>query len=815
MIYVHKTLHSFLLSTHAENRTEAITCEIRSAKGNSMTICCVYCPPDYSLANSPLLSYLTSVAKIPNDFLVVSGDFNSPCIDWSGLHTPPQSSPLWEWSMNNFLSQNISYPTRPQSQNILDLVFSDVATTIERVCVHECFGSSDHAIITFDIFFPSPCPESEPHYIRSYSNANWRRFDRILKSSLWPKKSTRPDVNSMWLDYLSNIASAIESSIPLKLKKTWNSHNTSKVRSAMRCLRRSNKAYKVFPSLKNMLSLQLSQQKLQQCIAQETLSHEKAVSSQLASNPKRFWSYVNTRIKTGTSQYVLSKDCGDKVTDHNDVAEMFNDYFAKSFSPKDDNTISDVPAQVSKGFLDRIHFTPKLVYDVVKRLPHSTSCDSDGICYTIVKNSGMFFSEKLSELFNISMMTGKIPIRWKKIIVTPIHKSGARDKCANYRPIAVTSCILRIMERIMSHRLLSFLQNFDLIFPTQHGFIPNKSVETAEISFFDYLTNELDTGKTVHVAYLDFSKAFDSVPHKLLLTKLTRFGISGALLSWITDYLSDRSQSVRIFRHLSIPKDVKSGVIQGSVLGPVLFLMFINDLDPCLRNSLVVKYADDVKLATSSCRNHEDEKVAIRNLQSDLDCIQLWSTQNGIALNPRKCKVMTFGTTSVLDQFLVNGDSLEQVNNFKDLGILVSSPLSFNGHVASICLTANRKLGVIKRSFLSRDPKLILTLYKLLVRPSLEFACVIWCPYRKNNIDLIEKVQKRLCRLFKSLRCLEYRDQLTDASWPGRLAMQRNDLLGVNPSSEERWHLSCEERSWFGAALIVLLTRADLRRKRE
>jgi hypothetical protein len=693
---------------------------------------------------------------------VITGDFNCPDIDWNGLNVASHTSPLLEWSLNNFLSQNVSCPTRPQSQNILDLVFSDVSTTIEEVSVHECFGSSDHAIVTFDVLFPFTQRVSQHRNIRLYNNGNWRRFNQIIQNSHWPNVFTHSDVDSLWSEYLRIIEYAIESSIPVKPKKLWTYHNSSKVRSALRRLRRSHKVYEASPSLKNKIALQLSQWRLDQNIKKVTLAHEKLISSQLASNSKQFWSYVNTKIRTGVRQYSLSTDSGDKVTDHGRIAEMFNSYFALSFSQRDTYSLPDASATCANETFDRVRFSPKLVHDVVKKLPNSTSCDNDGLCYTIVKRAGMFLSTKLSELFNLSMTTRKIPTRWKKITVTPIFKSGARDKYINYRPIAVTSCILRIMERIICRQLLSFLQENDLLLPTQHGFTPNKSVETAQILFYEYLTRNLDVGQTVHVAYLDFSKAFDTVPHKLLLNKLSRLGITGMILSWLEDYLSERSQSVRISHHLSEPISVISGVIQGSVLGPVLFLMYVNDLDSHVKNSFIIKYADDVKIATTCNRNVEDEMEAIRGLQSDLDSIHSWSARNGLSLNPGKCKVMTFGPSNVLRQLHISDDALEAVSHFKDLGVLVSSPLGFNAYISSICLSANRKLGIIKRCFITRDVKLLLTLYKQFVRPTLEFSSVIWCPYRKKNIDLLERVQKRFCRLFKALRSLSYEEQLKE-----------------------------------------------------
>ena len=262
---------------------------------------------------------------------------------------------------------------------------------------------------------------------------------------------------------------------------------------------------------------------------------------------------------------------------------------------------------------------------------------------------------------------------------------------------------------------------------------------------------------------MDYSKAFDSVQHALLLKKLTNYGISGPLLSWITDYLDRRRQSVLINGVYSTPSNVSSGVIQGSVLGSLLFLtcMFVNDVDQCVAFSRITKYADDIKLSIAFPKDDIKQRDASDKLQQDLSSLQSWSYNNGLSLNPLKCKVMHFGRSNLCHPFFIGSLPIVSVPSIKDLGVYVNNTCTFHEHVSVTVNKANRLLGFVKRCFLSRNNDLLLTLYKSLVRSILEFSCILWCPYRSVLSNHIEGVQRRFTRTcFPHLRHLDYRERL-------------------------------------------------------
>ena len=510
--------------------------------------------------------------------------------------------------------------------------------------------------------------------------------------------------------------------------------------------------------------LHYSSAALDLAIKQSILRHEHSVCSQIFSdsNCKPFWSYVRSRLKTNTQISAIVDDTGASITQDRDIANCFNRYFASNFNLPTEYVCDSeqLLGGNSQNTLECVTFTADEIFQVIQKLPSSTSVDANGICYLLLKHGGFFLSTKLAAFFNILLARRSIPDAWRKIVVTPVHKSGPKNKCSNFRPVAVTSCVCRVMERVLYRALLQFLQSNASLHPSQHGFIPGYSIETAGISFLDLLTRSTDTGNLADAVFLDYSKAFDTVSHTLLLRKLFSYGIAGSLLSWIGDYLRGRSQVVRINNELSDPVSVSSGVFQGSVLGPLFFIIFINDIDSHVSNSVMIKYADDLKLLMTFGKDPVCQARSSAALQNDLNAIAKWSEDNGLSLNVRKCFAMHFGTSNQCNNYFLNDSQVERVSCVKDLGISLSDSLKFNDHILGQVVKANRMLGLLKRSFYTREPRFMLIVYKAFVRSLLEYGCILWSPGTKHLTICLEKVQKRFCRFFRQIKGLDYRSKL-------------------------------------------------------
>ena len=325
---------------------------------------------------------------------------------------------------------------------------------------------------------------------------------------------------------------------------------------------------------------------------------------------------------------------------------------------------------------------------------------------------------------------------------------------------------------------MKFMKENDIICEEQHGFRPGRSCVTQLLEIMDIWTRMIEEGDQIDVVYLDFRKAFDSVPHQRLLRKLKAHGINGNLLQWIESFLIGRKQRVSVNGHKSTWKPVRSGIPQGSVLGPILFIIYINDL-PNAVSSLVRIFADDTKVFT---RVHSEEDFC--RLQDDLDKLGEWSSQWQLHFNVKKCGVMHYGQQKDEYTYTMEEGSdrreLGKLDEEKDLGVLFDKTLTFTKHVGAVVNKANRVVGITRRSFDYMDIPTFKIIYKAMIRPLLEYANCIWSPLLKGDIDKLEKVQRRATKIVPTLRNLPYSERLAKLNLP-TLAFRRlrGDLIQV------------------------------------
>ena len=344
-------------------------------------------------------------------------------------------------------------------------------------------------------------------------------------------------------------------------------------------------------------------------------------------------------------------------------------------------------------------------------------------------------------VFNKSLREGTFPDCWKLAFINPIYKKGNKAFVENYRPVSILNALSKVFERLVLNHISPFV--YSLISSRQHGFVPNRSTSTNLLVFSDYVASSLGRGIPVDVIYTDLSKAFDCVNHRLLLHKLHSFGFRSTLLNWFKTYLEGRFSRVVCNGHSSAWFCNARGVPQGSILGPVLFNVYINDLSDLLDCEHLM-YADDLKLYSSI----SDRNDSIR-LQDNLAIFSDWCARNGLFLNASKCRVMTFSTRSTVPCFpyLSNSIPINKVESFKDLGVIFDRHLRFDGHVSDIISHAYRMLGFIMRNTASfTNIKCMVTLYSALVRSKLEYASVIWNHLGVVRAAEIEKVQRRFTR---------------------------------------------------------------------
>ncbi|CAB4020537.1 Hypothetical predicted protein [Paramuricea clavata] len=365
----------------------------------------------------------------------------------------------------------------------------------------------------------------------------------------------------------------------------------------------------------------------------------------------------------------------------------------------------------------------------------------------------------LCTLFNHSLRIGRFPAEWKNADVTPVHKKDNKEPAENYRPISLLPIVSKVMERCVCNRFYSHVSH--LITSLQHGFMRNRSCVTQLLSVLHSIGKSLDQNTQTDILYVDFAKAFDCVDHVILIEKLKWYGVTGNLLNWFTDYLSDRSQRVVIEGVASRYLPVTSGVPQGSIVGPLLFVIFINDLPDIIQEQTRTGlFADDTKLYRSVKSPSDCE-----SLQHDISNLNNWSHNSNMKFNASKCKVLTITRkkSPVITDYRLGNVILHRAHQEKDLGIIVKSNLSWDSHIFSIVSKANKMLGILKRTCpLIRDTKVRRTLYLTLVKSKLCYATEVWSPANVKLQVALERVQRRATRwiLKSKVGEMSYEDRL-------------------------------------------------------
>ncbi|CAM5097662.1 unnamed protein product [Natator depressus] len=351
----------------------------------------------------------------------------------------------------------------------------------------------------------------------------------------------------------------------------------------------------------------------------------------------------------------------------------------------------------------------------------------------------------------------------------PIFKKCSRGDPSNYRPVSLTSVPGKLVETVVKNKIVRHIEEHKLLGKSQHGFCKGKSCLTNLLEFFEGVNKHVDKGDPVDIVYLDFQKAFDKVPLQRLLCKLSCHGIRGKILSWIENWLKDKEQRVGINGKFSEWRGVTSGVPQESVLGPILFNLFINDLEKGV-NSEVAKFADDTKLLKIV-----KTKADCEELQKDLTKLSDWATKCQMKFNADKCKVMHIGKNNPNYTYNMMGANVATTNQEKDLGVIVESSLKTSTQCAAAVKKANGMLGIIKKGIENKTENILLPLYKSMVCPHLEYWVQMWSPHLKKDILALEKVQKRATKMIRGLEWVPYEERLKRL---GLFSLEKRRLRG-------------------------------------
>ena len=467
--------------------------------------------------------------------------------------------------------------------------------------------------------------------------------------------------------------------------------------------------------------------------------------------------------RSNKSNHIKEIKINDQVLSKNDeISEAFNDYFINigprlasdydvtRLSSNNVNTYLKLPDSNSPSFYFT-HIPVENVLMTLRYLKVSKSTGTDKIPAKMLRIAADVIAPSLTFIFNLSLSTGEFVDDWKNARVTPIHKDGSKLVMGNYRPISVLPIISKICEQEIFQQLYKYMNESNLISKFQSGFRPGYSTLSALIQMCDDSFNKMDNGELTGVVFLDIQKAFDSTDHNILLKKLKFYGISQIELKWFQSYLTDRYQQCQIKGFLSKKGKIICGVPQGSILGPFLFLVYINDLPNFLNSTVPCLYADDTQIFTSS---HDRTKIA-HSLNSDLENITDWLTVNKLQSHPAKTKMMVIGSRYNLDfkvsdlrsNIRINNNVVLPVFSQKCLGIYLDERLAFDVHIENLCKKICSGIGVLRRikPFVPKD--CLLKLYKSLIQPYFDYCSPLWDTCDKTLKDNLQTLQNRAARI--------------------------------------------------------------------
>ena len=754
--------------------TDQVWCKVKITNGDVLLIGVCYRSPNTALCgktNDNLLCDL--IREVRGKPLLLMGDFNFPDVDWSlSLASSTASQQFVDCIDEAFISQHVNQATRKNS--VLDLVFTSEPDMIDTVSVLSNLGSSDHNILQWTVQL-RPVISVFSHPCLDFSKADFPAMRQALDSIDW-SNTLQGDTNQQWITFTSMLRTLEAKFIPLK--KPNNKHPKKAPWMSFKAVKLVNKKHQLYNKYKSKShpAYMRVAREADTEMRRAKRSFERKLAKSIDTDRRSFYAYVRNRSRSKPS--ITSFIGQDKVQiQHEEVAEEFNRYFTSVFTIE--NT-ADSPSATplfhgsEHDKLCDIYIDESVVRTKLDRVRIDKAPGADSLPPRILVELKNEISTPLTLIMKSSLDSGVVPDDWKAANVTPIHKSGSRSYASNYRPISLTSQVCKVFESIMRDAMVQHLESNDLITGAQHGFRKGGSCLSNLLQFLDEVTRSIDEDECVDVIFLDFAKAFDKVPHGRLMEKLDKHGIGGKVWDWIREWLRDRCQSVLVNGHRSSWRAVTSGVPQGSVLGPILFLVFINDLELDITNQ-VFKFADDTKLL-----GKVDSIQGRDRLQEDLNQLLQWSHRWQMSFNILKCKVMHLGRLNKDFQYSMDGQLLETVSNVKDLGVQLSDNLKPSSQCQQAYSNASKVLGMIARTFSFKSQDVMLRLYKSLVRPHLEFSISAWSPYYSKDKHLLERVQHRFTRMIPGLRQLPYEKRLESLKlWTLEERRNRADLLEV------------------------------------
>lgn len=702
----------------------------------------VYIPPSTpAFVYDHLFHRLELLDLFDGEFVFV-GDFNVPNFD--SAHSPQCNS------INNFVNSTNAIQinnVKNQQNNCLDLVFCSVNTsyTVDRCDFTLVAEDAYHPALTFDLVYNVSAFKrfaASPASTYNFRKANFLLlYDLILRAN-WDSVILCDDVDHACDNFYTILYECFDSAVPLGRRRSG-SHPpwfSSETKVLIKTKRHYLKLYKTTRLQGHLNRFKECRRLVRSGVKRDYSDYIAYVEDDIKNNPRKLWSFVGSLKGQTRIPGTMMRD-NTPIDSPWEITNAFASHFESVFQDRAANeaTVGDDLCD-SSDVLVLSRFEEKDVLAAIGSLKDTLTMGPDMVPAFILRDCRYVLVEPLHHVINLILRHGKCPDSWKISRVTPVLKSGDKSKIINYRPISLICSFAKVFELAMHGPIYHHILN--QISTAQHGFVKGRSTVTNLCSFTHLVSEALDNRHQVDVVYTDFSKAFDLVPHDLIINKMGSFGLAPSLVRVFESYLSNRRSYVEYRGYKSNEYYTMTGVPQGSVLGPLLFIMFINDVVQHVSSKHLL-YADDLKLFRVV--ESSDDCNA---LQSDIDALCRWSGENGLQLNISKCRVLSFTRKRdrIVYTYKIDDEPLERCRVLRDLGVIFDEGLTFSDQVENMCARAYRTLGFLTRNTKQLRNDTFQTLYDSSVRSILEYCAVIWNPSYIKYVNLVENVQRKFLK---------------------------------------------------------------------
>ena len=721
-------------------------------------ICCVYRPPNSNEYFWERFQQSIEKAYDESQQILIAGDLNTDLLEVSYRHSLPRL--LTQYNLINVISE----PTRISNtrNSLLDVILmnsdlnciSSSVLDIERVM-------SDHNACTASFGISVRLSNSFKRTVWLYKHADFDKFNDSLTAIDWNSLfRTAENIDEACEIFTATFLSIAKSCIPSKLvtirpnDKPW---MTSELRHEIRIRDKLHRKAKQTTRPSDFNNFKRQRNKVNNMKKHCRTSFYEDINGIIdtlnISDPKSYWKLVKQLINSSGSSCAIPPLCDSDtdriVMDNGEKAHLLNRYFC-SISSIDDTSkqLPEFPDRTEES-LENLEVTSDEVYDIIKILKLGKACGADSISHNMLKGTAQTVCKPLSLLFNMSLISQKYPQQWKQAVILPLFKKGDQHNLTNYRPISLLSCVGKIFERVVYKHVHNFLLSNSLFYNMQSGFMPKHSTVHQLIEIHFSMCQSLENKEHMCMIFCDMSKAFDRVWHRGLFKKLSAYGIKGQLLNWIKDYMTNRQQCVLVNNEKSCNGVISAGVPQGSVLGPLFFLIYINDIADSLISCSRL-FADDTSLSYSSTCINDLERI----INSDLEKLKVWSCKWLTTFNPSKTEALFISnskeTLRPLD-LIFDNTALEISSFHKHLGVTLHENAKWSIHIQNIYSSSMKRVNAMRKLKYLLNRKTLLKIYKCFILPILEYACEVWDGCTAQECDILESVQLEAARIITGL----------------------------------------------------------------